>query len=76
MVYVKFLGPLSALMPEKDEDGFWVVDAADETISSVLSQFDFKKITYITLINNMREDKNYVLQDGDKLSVMPTLAGG
>ena len=76
MVYVKFLGPLSSLMQEKDENGFWAVDAAGKTISSVLGEFDFKNITYITLINNMREDKNYVLQDGDKLSVMPTLAGG
>ena len=76
MVYVKFLGPLSTLMPETNEDGFWATDAANKTISSVLSQFDFKNIIYITLINNMREDIDYVLQDGDKLSVMPTLGGG
>lgn len=76
MVYIKFAGPFSKLMPSATENGYFVSDSSGKSISSVLSSFDFNNITYVTLVNNMREDKDYILQDGDKLLVMPTLAGG
>ncbi|MCL2323690.1 MAG: hypothetical protein FWC47_16485 [Oscillospiraceae bacterium] len=76
MVYIKFVGPFSKLMPSTTENGYFASDSGGKSISSCLSSFDFGNITYVILVNNMREDKDYILQDGDKLLVMPTLAGG
>lgn len=76
MIYAKFYGPFAELMPSKDENGFWVSENAGKKPGEVLGEFDFKGVNYITLINNVRPDDDYILKDGDKISVMPLLAGG
>lgn len=78
MVKVKFFGVLSGMMPEKDEGGYWKLDACDRTIEEVLALTSVKNtITrYSTFVNNERKNIDYVLKDGDILTVLPLLAGG
>lgn len=76
MIYVKFFGPFEPLMPQKNAAGFWEADWAGKTINEALQNTDFGNTKFNVLVNNVRADKDYVLQDGDKLGVMPLLAGG
>lgn len=78
MVKVKFFGILASYMPETDEEGFWVADHAGSTIRQVaeLAGLDKAGIKYSTLVNNARKTGDYVLAEGDVLTVMPMLAGG
>lgn len=76
MIYVKFYGPFAAFMPETNAEGFWETESGGKSIAEVLSGFDFGNANYITLVNNVRENRDYILQPGDKLGVMPLLAGG
>lgn len=76
MIYVKLFGPFEQLMPHKNAEGFWETDWANKTVEQALQSLDFGGVKYNALVNNVRADKDDILQDGDKLGVMPLLAGG
>lgn len=76
MIYIRFFGPLEQLMPEKNAAGFWQADFDGKTVTEALAGIDFGAIKYNVLLNNVRAEQDDILKDGDKLSVMPLLAGG
>ena len=78
MVKVKFYGMLAQDMKEKDDEGFWVIPESDLSIDDVLAMTDIASSPYkfVTLVNNVRKSRDYVLRDGDTLSLVPLVAGG
>lgn len=78
MVKVKFYGMLAQYMKEKGDEGFWVIPESDLSIDDVLAMTDIASSPYIfvTLVNNARKSRDYVLRDGDTLSLVPLVAGG
>lgn len=78
MVKVKFYGILKPYMPSIEEDGFWHLDQDDLTIGEVLDMTGVseKELGMTILVNRRRKEKDYVLVDGDVLTVMPLVAGG
>lgn len=78
MVKVKFFGVLSDAMPEKDEQGFWHISASGKTVEDVLKLTSIKEknIRYSIYVNNVRKDHDYILTEGDTLTIMPLLVGG
>lgn len=78
MVKVKFFGVLSAKMPEKDNEGYWITEAMGKTVRELLDSCPIKdtNIKYNIFVNNERRDPSCVLEEGDILTVIPLLAGG
>ncbi|MFI3172916.1 MAG: hypothetical protein R3Y58_11215 [Eubacteriales bacterium] len=78
MVKVKFMGPYRSLMPEKDEDGYWVVDAQGQSIEHFLENTPVKEhfMNCSVVINSWPKQKEYILQDEDVLLVIPLFAAG
>ncbi len=78
MVKVVFLGPFGNLMPEEDENGFWNVEADGQTIEQLILSTKVKdsKMGYSLLVNDIKQSKEYVLKDGDTLSVLPLFYAG
>lgn len=78
MIKVKYFGFLKKFMPEADEEGYWCLETPGVTITEL---FDLAKVPEeyrraTLLVNRMRKDPDYALQDGDVLTVMPLVAGG
>ena len=79
MNYIKLSGPFSMYMPkEVNVDGLWEVEAKGQTVEDFIATTPAKDATmnYSVLINNKRKDKDYVLQDGDKLTILPLFYAG
>ncbi|MEG1801352.1 MAG: MoaD/ThiS family protein [Oscillospiraceae bacterium] len=78
MIKVKLLGTFAKYMPSVDEEGVWCVAENEITIQQLLEQTELAQETvkYSTLVNNARKQKDYLLKDGDVLTVMPLFAGG
>ena len=78
MVKIKFYGIMKPYMPQTEEDGFWHADKAGSTIGQIMDETGAseKNVGVTTLVNRVRKNKDYVLQDGDTLTVMPLVAGG
>lgn len=77
MVKIKFYGILKPYMPEVAEDGFWHAEKAGMTIGQIMEETEAAgKAATVILVNRVRKDMDYVLQDGDTLTVMPLVAGG
>lgn len=76
MVYIKLFGPFADLLEGKNEEGFFESESAGKTLGELLSGIDFGGAKYIALVNNTRAEKDYILKDGDKVGIMPLLAGG
>lgn len=78
MIKVKFYGILKPYMPSVEEDGFWHLEQDGLTIQELLdmSGAGEKDFGMTILVNRRRKEKDYVLQDGDVITVMPLVAGG
>ena len=78
MIKVKFYGIMKACMPETEEDGFWHADRDGFTVGQLMDETGAseKDVAVTILVNRIRKTKEYVLQDGDILTVMPLVAGG
>lgn len=78
MTKIKYYGFLKKFMPEVGEDGFWDADAAGTPVRELFENTGVKynEIRMTILVNKSRKDVDYVLQDGDIMTVMPLVAGG
>lgn len=78
MVKIKFFGVLAKKMPEKNNEGYWVIDGKGKSISEILDLSLIKEanVNYTLFVNNERKDNTYILEDGDSLNILPLLAGG
>ena len=78
MLKIKYYGFLKKFMPEIDEEGFWNASKAGVSIEQLFTEtsVDYKTYRMTILVNGSRKDVDYVLQDGDTLTVMPLVAGG
>ena len=78
MLKIKYYGFLKKFMPEIDDEGFWNANKAGVTIEELFveTSVDYKKYRMTILVNSSRKDVDYVLQEGDVLTVMPLVAGG
>ena len=77
MIKAKFFGLLKDYMPETDSSGFFEVKE-EMTISELLEKTGAvsENVGMTLLVNRVRKHGDYVLKDGDVLTVMPLLAGG
>ena len=77
MIKAKFYGVLKAYMPETDDEGYFAVEEG-LTVEELLEKTGAseKKVGMTILVNRVRKQKDYVLKDGDILTVMPLVAGG
>lgn len=78
MIKVRFLGPLAPLLPERNEEGFWVISQSEISVKDVVAMTAAKDTTFIysVLVNNQRKTPEYLLKDGDIMLLMPLMAGG
>lgn len=78
MIKVKFYGAYKQFMPQTEEDGFWHCEDDNITVAELLDKTGAsQKVMPVTiLVNRVRKDKEYVLVDGDTITVMPLVAGG
>ena len=78
MIKIMFLGPFGRYMPEEDKDGFWLIDAAGKSVKDVINTTEVvnAKMNYFALINDVQTDKDYILQDGDELNILPLFFAG
>lgn len=78
MIKVKFYGILKPYLPEVSEDGYWHLEKDGITIGEVLEETKAseKEVGKTILVNGSRKTVDYVLTDGDTLTVMPLVAGG
>lgn len=78
MVKVKFMGPYRKLMPERDEQGYWNVEASGMTIEDFLEGTPVKDhfMNCSVVVNSWPKEKEYVLQEEDILLVIPLFAAG
>ncbi|MFI3238542.1 MAG: MoaD/ThiS family protein [Lachnospiraceae bacterium] len=78
MVNIKLAGPFGKCMEEINEDGFWVVDKAGETVLDFLQTTAVKDefMNYAIVVNGKTKKKDYVMQDGDTVKVIPLFAAG
>lgn len=78
MLKIKYYGFLKKFMPEIDDEGFWNANKAGVTIEELFAEtsVDYKKYRMTILVNSSRKDVDYILQEGDVLTVMPLVAGG
>lgn len=78
MVKIKYFGILKPCMPQTEEDGYWHADKAGTAIGQILEETEVigKAENMVILVNKVRKPTDYVLQDGDTMTVMPLLAGG
>ncbi|MBO5573337.1 MAG: MoaD/ThiS family protein [Clostridium sp.] len=78
MVKIKYFGILKPCMPQTEEDGYWHADKAGTAIGQILDETEVtgKAENMVILVNKVRKPTDYVLQDGDTMTVMPLLAGG
>ncbi len=77
MVKIKFYGILKPYLPQTEADGFWHAEKAGATIAQVLEETGAEgNAVMVLLVNRVRKEPDYVLQDGDTLTVMPLMAGG
>ncbi len=77
-VGIRFLGVIRKHQPAAAEDGFWQVEAAGRTLGEVLGQTALPGagIGYFALVNGRRRLPDYILEDGDRVNVIPLSAGG
>ena len=78
MVKVKFYGIMKPYMPQTEEDGFWHADRDGATVGQIMDETGAseKEVAVTILVNRVRKNREYVLHDGDTLTVMPLVAGG
>ena len=78
MVKIKYFGILKPCMPQTEEDGYWHADKAGTAIGQILDETEVtgRAENMVILVNKVRKPTDYVLQDGDTMTVMPLLAGG
>ena len=78
MIKIKMFGIIKKYMPTTDENGYWCVDEDGVSIGEVIARAhippDIDRSTI--LVNKVRRDRDYILHDGDVMTVMPLVAGG
>ncbi|MTI79686.1 MAG: MoaD/ThiS family protein [Firmicutes bacterium] len=76
-VKIRFLGVLKKYQPGEGE--YWVVsDAVGTKVSDLLNKVlaEEKMVGYIVIVGSVRKEKDYVLQEGDVVTLMPLITGG
>jgi len=78
MVKIMFLGPFASLMPEEDDKGYWNVDAAGKTVEEIVKTTKVvdSKMCYSVLVNDVNKPRDYVMQDGDDICILPLFFAG
>ena len=78
MVKIIFLGPLGRFMPEEDENGYWNVEATGKTVEEIINstKVSESKMNYSVLVNDERRSRDYVLNEGDDVSILPLFCAG
>ncbi|MFI3175650.1 MAG: hypothetical protein R3Y53_10740 [Bacillota bacterium] len=78
MVNLKLSGPFAKCMKEQNTEGFWVVDAAGQTVEAFLQTTEVKDhyMNYGVVVNGKTKQKTYVMQDDDTIKVIPLFAAG
>ncbi len=78
MIKVKFLGPLGRYQLEEDDSGVWLVEADGQKVADFLATTPLKdvKMGYSIMVNQKKQEGDYILQDGDALSVLPLFYAG
>jgi len=78
MISVKLTGQFISLAPEGSENGLFQTESRGADLGGLLASLgvDETGVKYNVLVNNLRKAKDYILQDGDSVIVMPLLAGG
>ncbi|WP_461206855.1 MoaD/ThiS family protein [Clostridium sp. DL1XJH146] len=78
MIKFMFLGPLGKFMPDEDENGYWNVDAAGKTVEEIIETTNVSesKMNYSVLVNDVRQERDYVLKDEDEVSIIPLFCAG
>lgn len=77
-VKIKFLGVLKKHQPNANAAGYWEVEAREQTLDAVFASTVLAEtqIGYVILVNGLRKPRDYIVQDGDEIMVMPMIAGG
>ena len=78
MIKVKFLGPLSRYQPQENENGVWEVDVANISIADFVATTPLNgvKMGYSATVNQKKEPVEYILKDGDSVSLVPMFYAG
>ncbi len=78
MIKYKFYGIMKPYMSAVGEDGFCQLDKDGMTVGQLMDETGAseKDVAVTILVNRVRKNREYVLQDGDVLTVMPLVAGG
>lgn len=78
MVKVIFLGPFGNLLPEEDEKGYWLVDAAGQTVEALIETTKVKdsSMNYSVLVNDLQQPKDYIMKDEEEVAILPLFYAG
>lgn len=78
MIKVKLLGPFKCYMKNKPNEDFWMVNAENMTIEAFINTTEIihSPMNYSILVNNRRQEKNYILQANDELLILPLFYAG
>ncbi len=78
MIKFIFLGPFGSHMPSEDADGYWNTDAAGKTVAEIMqtTKVAESKMNYSVLVNEVQQSRDYVLQEGDVVSILPLFYAG
>ena len=65
-------------MPEEDDKGYWNVDAAGKTVEEIVKTTKVvdSKMCYSVLVNDVNKPRDYVMQDGDDICILPLFFAG
>ncbi len=77
-VQIRFLGILKKIQPSDNGSGFWEVDGEGKTLEELLNTTGLRQsnIGYTAIVNGIRKPQSYALRTGDKVNIMPLVAGG
>ncbi len=54
-----------------------LIASADQTVREALSELNFPKTDpVLPVVNGLLEDLDHILQDGDRLELIPPISGG
>jgi sulfur carrier protein ThiS len=72
-IHIKLRGPLAARLP-MGQDEIEVPDGA--TIAAVLERFEVPAVACICLVNGSPATRGTPLREGDRVQIVPPIAGG
>lgn len=78
MVKFMFLGPFGRLMPEEDEEGYWLVDCAGKRVDEIVNTTKVAEssMNYAVIVNDRQKEQDYIMVDGDEVNILPLFHAG